>query len=266
MAYNPATGETFKNQITVLPQTKIATFNINDTYVTRFAIGEEEYPDAGIATFTINGMNYTCNVTEYGWAFFKLNVAPGNYVVTVNYRNITFKDNITVLNKYSKVVNYLNGTGFGSLMPIYNNESFINLGNITYSVIGENTYRYVYPSLESFILYNVTVSTSSELTEVLRKMSKSDYHVDVTVINLKKGTYKITENFWKDREWYYLIHLSHGRLFINGNGATIEDGYKHNFIYGNPNTAISISNLTLKKFIRCFVNNAELYCANSTFL
>lgn len=266
VAYNPATDETFKNQITVLPQTRISTFNINDTYVTRFAIGEEEYADTGIATFTINGMNYTCNVTEYGWAFFKLNVAPGNYLVTVNYRNVTIKDNITVLNKYSKVVNYLNGTGFGSLMPVYNNESFINLGNITYSVIGENTYRYVYPSLESFILYNVTVSTSSELTEVLRKMSKSDYHVDVTVINLKKGNYKITENFWKDREWYYLIHLSHGRLFINGNGATIEDGYKHNFIYGNPNTAISISNLTLKKFIRCFVNNGELYCANSTFI
>ncbi|WP_405264789.1 right-handed parallel beta-helix repeat-containing protein [Methanobrevibacter sp.] len=266
-AINGVTGESFKNQITVLPESKITTFNINDTYVTRFVVGEDEYADRGIATFTINGMNYTCNVTEYGWAFFKLNVAPGNYVVTVNYRNVTFKDNITVLNKYSKIISYLNGTGFGSLMPVYNNESFIKLENITYSGIGENTYRYVYPSsLQSFILYNVTVSTSSELTNVLRKMSKSDYNVDVTVINLKNGTYKITENFWKDREWYYLIHLTHGRLFINGNGATIEDGYKHNFIYGNPNTEISISNLTLKKFIRCFVNNGELYCANSTFI
>lgn len=263
-AINPITGETFSNKITVLPDVSNNTFNINDTYLIRFLVSDNESA-RGNVTFNIDGRTYTSNITEHGLALLRLNVAPGDYIVTATYQNTTVKDKITVINQYSKVINHLNGTSYGSLLPIYNNESFTELGNLTYSVIGENTYRYVLPSLQAFVLYNATVSNSAELTNVLRKMSKSDYNVDVTVINLKSGVYKISESFWKDRDWEYLIHLTHGKLYINGNGATIEDGYNHNFIYGNPNTVISIANLTIKSFYRCIVNYGQLYCVNTTF-
>lgn len=264
-AINPVTGETFSNKITVLPDVSNSTFNINDTYIIRFLVSDNESAKGNV-TFNINGKTYTSNITEHGLALLRLDVAPGDYVVTATYQNTTVKDKITVINQYSKVLNHLNGTSYGSLLPIYNNESFTALGNLSYSVIGENTYRYILPSLQAFVLYNVTVSNSAELTNALRKMSKSDYNVDVTVINLKYGTYKITESFWKDRDWDYLIHLTHGKLFINGNGATIDDDYNHNFIYANPNTVISIDNLTIKSFYRCFVNYGELYCANTKFV
>ena len=197
-AINTVTGESFSNQITVLPAVSNATFNINDTYKIKFLVSDNESAK-GIVTFSIDGKNHTSNITEHGWALLRLDVAPGNYTVTASYQNISVKDKITVINQYSKLIDHLNGTSYGSLLPIYNNESFMELENVTYSVIGENTYRYILPSLQSFILYNVTVSNSAELTNVLRKMSKRDYNVDVTVINLKKGTYTISESFWHDR-------------------------------------------------------------------
>ena len=264
-AINPVTRETFSNNITVLPDVSNNTFNINDTYLIRFLVSENE-PAKGNVTFNINGKTYKSNITEHGLALLRLDVAPGDYIVTATYQDTTVKDKITVRNQYSKAIDHLNGTSYGSLLPIYNNESFTDLGNFSYSVIGENTYRYVLPSLQAFILYNVTVSNSAELTKVLRKMSKSDYNVDVTVINLKTAFYKISESFWKDRDWDYLIHLTHGKLFINGNGAIIDDDYNHNFIYSNPNTVVSITNLTVKSFYRCFVNYGELYCANTKFI
>jgi hypothetical protein len=152
------------------------------------------------------------------------------------------------------------------MMPVYLNETFKELSNTTYySVIGENTYRYVMTSGDAFILYNVTVSNSQELTNVLRKMANKNFKVDVIIINLNKNTYKVSEHFWEDSDWKYLVHLNHGTLIINGGGSTLEDDYKHNFASLDAHTNLMVNNIEFKKFYRVFASNGEVYCENSTF-
>lgn len=259
---NKLTGESFTNNLTVLA--KNATFNINDVFVMRFNDGND-YVNNQTVTFRIDNKSYLSNVTD-GYAFLRLNVTPGKYKVDVLYHdNVIYTVNITVLNNYSKSIVSLNGTGYGSLIPIYENEQFIQDGEIIYSVIDSNTRRYILTSGEGLIVYNVTASNSQELTNVLRKISSVDFKADVIIINLKKGTYKITESFYKDQEWSYLIHLTHGNLFINGNGATIDDEYHHNFMTIESSASATIDSLNFKRFYRCFVNNGNLYCKNAIF-
>nr|WP_294998055.1 right-handed parallel beta-helix repeat-containing protein [uncultured Methanobrevibacter sp.] len=259
---NKLTGESFTNNLTVL--SKNATFNINDVFIMRFSDGDD-YVNNQTVTFKIGDKSYLSNVSD-GYAFLRLNVTPGTYKVDVLYNdNLINTINITVLNKYSKSIVSLNGTEYGSLIPIYENETFIQSGEIIYSVIDSNTRRYILTSGEGLIVYNVTASNSQELTNVLRKIASVDFKADVIIINLKKGTYKISESFYKDQEWGYLIHLTHGNLFINGNGATIDDEYHHNFMTIESSASATIDSLNFKRFYRCFVNNGNLYCKNAIF-
>lgn len=259
---NKLTGESFTNNLTVLP--KNATFNINDVFIMRFSDGND-YVNNQTVTFKIDNKSYLSNVTD-GYAFLRLNVTPGTYKVDVLYRdNLIYTINITVLNNYSKSIVSLNGTEYGSLIPIYEKEEFVQAGEVIYSVIDSNTRRYILTSGEGLIVYNVTASNSQELTNVLRKIASVDFKADVIIINLKKGTYKISDSFYKDQEWSYLIHLTHGNLFINGNGATIDDEYHHNFMTIESSASATIDSLNFKRFYRCFVNNGDLYCKNAIF-
>ena len=258
-AVNNVTGESFTNKITVAKRN--VTYNINDPYIIKVNASANQ-----TVTFKIGSKTFTDKTSEQGIAYFTLNVTAGNYMVETTFAGKTIKDYITVSNRYSVIDLGLNGTSYGALLPIYSNETFKIISNGTmYSVLGKNTYRYVMANGEAFIMYNVTVSNSQELTEVLRKMVRTDYKVDVTIINLKKNTYKVTENFWRDAEWYYLSHLTHGSLIIHGNGSTLEDDYKHNFIGMEPGSNIMVDNLEFKKFYRVFANSGEVYCENCTF-
>ncbi len=258
-AVNDVTGESFTNKITVAKRN--VTYNINDPYIIKVNASANQ-----TVTFKIGSKTFTDKTSELGIAYFTLNVTAGNYMVETTFAGKTIKDYITVSNRYSVIDLGLNGTSYGSLLPIYSNETFKIISNGTmYSILGKDTYRYVMANGEAFIMYNVTVSNSQELTEVLRKMVRTDYKVDVTIINLKKNTYKVTENFWRDAEWYYLSHLTHGTLIIHGNGSTLEDDYKHNFIGLEPGSNIMVDNLEFKKFYRVFANSGEVYCENCTF-
>ncbi|MBE6497840.1 MAG: hypothetical protein E7Z81_06135 [Methanobrevibacter sp.] len=259
-AINNVTGESFTNKITVKPRN--AVFNILDDYFTKIEGSANE-----TVTFKIANKTFTAKTSAEGIAYFTLNVTAGNYTVEIIYNGQTIKDQITVKKQYSTVDLGLNGTSYGALLPIYTNETFIHLSNASmYSVIAENTYRYVLGSGEAFIMYNATVSNSQELTNLLRKMASADYKVDVTQINFKKNTYKVTENFWRDSEWNYLIHLTHGKIIINGAGSTLEDDYHHNFINLEPSTSIIVNNLTFKKFYRVFASSGEVYCEDCSFV
>ena len=258
-ANNPVTGESYSNKITV--NKRNVTFDIYDPYIVKL-----DAPAGKTVTFKIGSKTFTSTTTEGGYAYCLLNVTAGSYTVETTYDGKTIKDYITVSNKYSVVDLGLNGTSYGAMLPVYSNETFKNLTNSTiYSVLGENTYRYIMMSGDAFILYNVTVSNSQELTNVLRKMASKDYKVDVTIINLKKNTYKVTTHFWEDSEWKYLIHLNHGTLIINGGGSIIEDDYKHNFACLSQNTEVMVNNLEFKKFYRVFANSGEVYCENTNF-
>ena len=258
-AVNDATGESFTNKITVTKRN--VTYNINDPYIIKVNASANQ-----TVTFKIGSKTFTDKTSEMGIACFALNVTAGNYMVETTFAGKTIKDYITVANKYSVIDLGLNGTTYGALLPIYSNETFKMISDgAMYSVLGKDTYRYVMGNGEAFILYNVTVSNSQELTEVFRKMVRTDYKVDVTIINLKKNTYKVTENFWRDTEWYYLSHLTHGSLIIHGNGSTLVDDYKHNFIGMEPGSNLMVDNLEFKKFYRVFANSGEVYCENCTF-
>ena len=162
-----------------------------------------------MVTFTVNDDEFTSEIIN-GYAALELDFGPGEYVITTSYKGQIITEKIIISNHYSQVISHLNGTTYGALLPIYNNEIFIKSGNVSYSEIGEDRYRYVLPSNKSFIVYNVTVSDSEDLTDVLMEMSRDDYQVDVTIINLEKNTYRVSEKIWKDGEWNYLIHLTHG--------------------------------------------------------
>ena len=264
-AHNRVTHESFTNQIKILPRT--VTFNISDYFVVKFSNNSDSisYEDENI-TFKIANMTFVSNVVN-GTAYFRLDVPAGEYAVDVYHGEELIKSisNVKVLNQYSKLPIALNGENYAALMPIYTNEKFIIEGNVTYSEIGENMRRYVFLDGYGAIIYNVTISNSEEFTKVLRKMSDKDFHADVIILNLKPGTYKISDSFYKDQEHKYLIHLTTGTLFINGNGAVIEDGYQHNFISMESGTRVSINNLTFKTFYRLFVNNGNLNCVDCTF-
>lgn len=256
---NSKTGESYTNKITV--NKRNLTFDILDPYVIKIDGSVNE-----TVTFKVDGKTFTSHTSEDGIAYVILNVTAGKHTVETIYSGKTTKEEITVTNKYAVLDLDLNGTSYGALLPVYGNETFKKVSNATmYSVLGKDTYRYVMGTGEAFILYNVTVSNSQELTEVLRKMARADYKVDVTVINLKKNTYKITESFWRDSEWNYLIHLTHGTLIIHGNGSIIDDDYKHNFMSLEPNTNVMIDNLEFKKFYRVFANAGEIYTENCIF-
>lgn len=256
---NNVTGETFTNKITI--NKRNLTYDINDPYIIKLNASSNQ-----TVTFKVDGKTFLGQTSDKGLAYFILNVTAGKHTVETTYGGKTIKEEITVSNKYAVIDLGLNGTSYGALLPVYSNETFKKVSNATmYSVLSKDTYRYVMASGDAFILYNTTVSNSQELTEVLRKMSRSDYKVDVTIINFKKNTYKITENFWRDSEWYYLIHQTHGTLIIHGNGSTIEDDYKHNFMSLEPDTNIMVDNLEFKKFYRVFANTGEVYSENCTY-
>ncbi|MBQ2831560.1 right-handed parallel beta-helix repeat-containing protein [Methanobrevibacter sp.] len=258
-AINNVTGESFTNKITVNKRNLL--FDINEPYIIKLNASANK-----TVTFKVGSKTFTGTTSEEGYAYFLLNVTAGNHTVETIYDGKTIKDYITVSNKYAIIDLGLTGTSYGAMLPVYSNETFKAVSNTTcYSVIGENTYRYIMTSGDAFILYNVTVSNSQELTNVLRKMARKDYKVDVTIINLKKNTYKISDHFWEDSDWKYLVHLNHGTLIINGGGSTLEDDYKHNFASLDSNTNIMVNNLEFKKFYRVFASNGEVYCENSTF-
>ena len=259
-AINRITGESFTNKLTILPAPK--EFNIGDVYIIKLK---------GVVNKTISyklgGKTHNTTTSRYGVAYIPLNVKAGNYTLEISYNGKVFKDSFKVKNSYNSVDLKLIGTSYGSMLPIYSNETFTKASNGSmYSVLGENTYRYILGSKQAFILYNVTVSNSEELTNVLRKIASADFKVDVITITLKKNTYKITESFWRDSEWDYLIHLTHGKIYIDGNGSTIYDDYHHNFICLEQDSSIYVKNIVFKKFYRVFANGGKVSCTNVAFI
>ena len=258
---NKVTGESFTNQIKIISRN--ATYNISDIFAVKFA---SEKLNNGSVVFKMGDYSFIANITG-NVAYCQLKVKAGDYTVNVLHNNKpVYTVKIKVLNKYSKTPANLNKTSYGSLIPIYNNETFNQTKKLIYSVIGENTYRYIFPNGESSIIYNVTVSNNAEFEKVLKKISGNDFKADIIIINLKKGTYKLSSGFYKDQEWSYYIHLTHGALYINGNDATIDDEYKNGFVTLEKGTKISVNNLTFTRFKRIFVNNAEVYCNNVKFV
>ena len=100
---NPATGESFANNITVLPSivdnADLTKYYKNDSQYVVKILGADGNPvKAGeVVTFNINGVFYNRTTNESGHAKLNINLPPGDYVITANYNGCSVSNNITVL-------------------------------------------------------------------------------------------------------------------------------------------------------------------------
>ena len=259
---NMNTYEFFTSKLTVLSRN--ITYNLNDTFIINFANFNNASENESV-TFKIAGKTFVSNITQ-GYAYFMLDVPAGKHTVEVMYKGLLVQRiDIQVLNQYSKAVLDVDGNNYAAFLPISNEETFNQVGTVVYSEIGNNMRRYVFPSGTGLIVYNVTVSNSDQFNNVLEEIAKDNFYADVIIINLKRNVYKLNKGSYRDQEWNYNIHLTHGSLYINGDDSIIDDGYNNNFITIESGCDVTIQDLTFTKFYRVFVNNGDLLCKNCYF-
>ena len=120
-AMNPVTGEKAANNITVLSiiteNKDITKFYRNETQYTVKIIGEDgNVVGAGEpVTFNINGVFYTRETDEFGIAKLNINLPPGDYVITAEYKGCKVSNDIKVLNVLTAEdisMKYRDGTQF----------------------------------------------------------------------------------------------------------------------------------------------------------
>ena len=120
-AMNPVTGEKAANNITVLSiiteNKDITKFYRNETQYTVKIIGEDgNVVGAGEpVTFNVNGVFYTRETNEFGIAKLNINLPPGDYVITAEYKECKVSNDIKVLNVLTAddiSMKYQDGTQF----------------------------------------------------------------------------------------------------------------------------------------------------------
>ena len=120
-AMNPVTGEKAANNITVLStiteNKDITKFYKNATQYTVKIIGEDgNVVGAGeLVTFNVNGVFYTRETNEFGIAKLNINLPPGDYVITAEYKECKVSNDIKVLNVLTAddiSMKYQDGTQF----------------------------------------------------------------------------------------------------------------------------------------------------------
>ena len=93
---NPLTGENASNKITVLScieSNDLVKYYMNDS---QFIVRVLNKTD-GSVTFNINGVFYTRQVNQTGYAKLNINLNPGNYIITTVCGDYVNSNNITVL-------------------------------------------------------------------------------------------------------------------------------------------------------------------------
>ena len=102
-AMNIATGESSANNITVIPRiienNNITKYYKNGTQYTVKVLGDDGNPvGAGeTVTFNINGVFYTRQTDAKGIAKLNINLQPGDYIITAEYKQSMVSNNIKVL-------------------------------------------------------------------------------------------------------------------------------------------------------------------------
>ncbi|MCR5027549.1 MAG: right-handed parallel beta-helix repeat-containing protein [Methanobrevibacter sp.] len=102
-AINPITGEMAANNITILPTIKdnkdVVKYYRNETQYVVTLVGEDgNVVGAGEkVTFNINGVFYTRTTNSSGQAKLNLNLQPGEYIITAEYKNCKVANNISIL-------------------------------------------------------------------------------------------------------------------------------------------------------------------------
>jgi hypothetical protein len=101
-AINPETREMAANSITVLSKivenSDLTKYYRNDSQYVVKIIGEDGKAVAGEnVTFNINGVFYTRTTNATGHAKLNINLGPGDYIITAEYKGCKVSNNIAVL-------------------------------------------------------------------------------------------------------------------------------------------------------------------------
>ena len=151
---NTVTGEELSNKITVLSRfsenTDVVKYYKNATQYTVKIIGDDgKAAGAGEdVTFNINGIFYTRQTDENGIAKLSINLPPGNYVITAEYKGCKVSNDIKVLPVLYATdikMKYHDGTHFVSTLvdghgrPFANQFVTFNINGVFYSKITDNS-------------------------------------------------------------------------------------------------------------------------------
>jgi hypothetical protein len=152
-ATNKVTGENCANNITVLPRivenNDITKYYKNDTQYTVKLIGDDGNPvGAGeVVTFNINGVFYNRTTNASGEAKLNINLSPGDYVITADYKGCKVSNNIKVLPVLSAkdiTMKYRDGTQFvatlvdGQGNPYPNQNVTFNINGVFYNKVTDS--------------------------------------------------------------------------------------------------------------------------------
>ena len=144
---NPLTGEMHSNNITVLSRiienSDLVKYYRNDSQYSVRIIGDDANPvGAGeVVTFNINGVLYNRTTNESGYATLNINLDPGYYVITAEYKSCKVSNNIivkSVLSANDLKMSYNDGSKFSASLldgqgrPYANQNVKFNINGVLY--------------------------------------------------------------------------------------------------------------------------------------
>ena len=146
---NPVTGEEVANTVKVLPNiienNDLTKYYRNDSQFTFKLLDDKGNPIVGEkASININGVFYTRTTKENGIATFQINLEPGTYILTLEYKGCRVANKVTVLNviQTSNIkMKYQDGTRFkvtildGKGKPYANQSITFNINGVLYNRI-----------------------------------------------------------------------------------------------------------------------------------
>ena len=151
-ATNPVTGEKHSNNITVLSYIQssdlVKYYKNESQYVVTILGKDGKAVGAGeTVTFNINGVFYTRQTNASGQAKLNINLMPGNYVITAEYKDCKVSNNIEVLSilTATDLVKSTSETkAFGAKLvdgqgnPLANKTVNFNINGVTYNRVTDS--------------------------------------------------------------------------------------------------------------------------------
>ena len=153
-AINTKTGENAANTVIIKPRI------VNNTDVTKYYRNDTQYhvtvlDDNGnpvkageTVTFNINGVFYKRTTNDKGVAELKLNLPPGDYVITAEYKGCKVANNIKILpvlsakdltKKYGDTTPFTANLVDGQGKPLAKKEITFNINGVFYNKITDDT-------------------------------------------------------------------------------------------------------------------------------
>ena len=212
-AKNPKTGEMYTNLITVLTNivenNDLVKYYKNDSqYRIRILADDGSIAGEGVkVTFNINGVFYDRYSDNEGYVQLKINLNPGEYIITADYNGLMASNNITVLNVlfgHDLDMEYRDGSKYTVLLldgqgnPYSNQTIEININGVFYyKVTNESGIAALNINLDpaSYIATATYNGLSCSNTVNVAKEGMVEYDLKIIKISLpKSATIEITEN------------------------------------------------------------------------